>query len=80
MAARINIPAQETLNGPVAELAAEWKEVGSDASFLRLLSYRSDLVPAFFDFYQTLRSDGLVTARIKELARLRIGRLNSCNY
>ena len=63
-----------------SELAAEWREVGSDSAFLRMLSYRSDLVPAFFEFYQPLRGDGLVTARVKELARLRIARLNSCRY
>lgn len=80
MSTRIAVPKEETLSGQVAELAAEWREVGSDSAFLRMLSYRSDLVPAFFEFYQPLRGDGLVTARIKELARLRIARLNSCRY
>ncbi len=80
MSTRITVPDEDSLSGQVAQLAADWKEVGSDSSFLRMLSYRSDLVPPFFEFYQTMRDDGLVSAKIKELARLRIARLNSCNY
>lgn len=80
MRVRIPIPAQETLTGDVAKLAAEWKAMGSDTTFVRMLSHRADLVPAFFDFYMRLRGDGLVSARIKELARLRIARLNTCRY
>ncbi len=80
MSTRITVPEEDSLSGQVAQLAADWKEVGSDSSFLRMLSYRSDLVPPFFEFYQTMRGDGLVSAKIKELARLRIARLNSCNY
>ena len=62
MSKRITVPEEETLSGQVAQLAAEWREVGSDSSFLRMLSYRSELVPPFFDFYQQLRGDGLVSA------------------
>jgi len=80
MSTRITVPKEDSLSGQVAQLAADWKEVGSDSSFLRMLSYRSDLVPPFFEFYQTMRGDGLVSAKIKELARLRIARLNSCAY
>lgn len=80
MAARINIPEEETLRGEVAKLAASWKAVGSDSSFIRMLSYRSDLVPAFFDFYLRMRGDGLLSAKIKELARFRIASLNTCGY
>ena len=80
MSSHIAVPEEETLSGQVAQLAAEWREVGSDSSFLRMLSSRSELVLPFFDFYQQLRDDGLVSAKIKELVRLRIARLNSCHY
>ncbi len=80
MAARIEIPTEDTLKGKVAELSAEWRAIGSDSSFIRMLSYRSDLVPAFFDFYFRMRGNGLLTAKVKELARLRIARLNTCKY
>ncbi len=80
MAARINIPSDEMLSGEVEKLAANWKAIGSDTAFIRLLGYRSELIPAFFDFYLRLRGDGLLSARIKALARLRIARLNTCRY
>ncbi len=80
MAARITIPEEDTLQGDVATLAAGWKAIGSDTSFIRMLSYRSDLVPAFFDFYLRIRGDGLLSAKVKELARLRIASLNTCRY
>lgn len=80
MAARITVPGEDTLQGDVAKLAASWKAIGSDSSFIRMLSYRSDLVPAFFDFYLRMRGDGLLSAKIKELARLRIASLNTCRY
>jgi hypothetical protein len=76
----ITIPAQDELQGEVRKLAAEWTAIGSDASFLRMMSYRADLVPAFFDFYFRMRGDGLLSAKVKELSRLRIARLNTCRY
>ena len=80
MAVRIKVPTEDTLTGKVAELSAAWRAIGSDSSFIRMLSYRADLVPAFFDFYLRMRGDGLLTAKVKELARLRIARLNTCKY
>ena len=80
MAAKIKIPDENTLNEKVAKLAADWKAVGSDSSLLRMLSYRSDLIPPFFDYYQAMRGDGLVSAKLKELVRLRLASLNTCNY
>lgn len=74
------LPRVESLRGEVARLAAEWRAIGSDTSFIQMLSWRDDLVPAFFDFYLRLRGDGLVSARVKELTRLRIARLNTCRY
>ena len=80
MSARIELPAEATLAGEVATLAAQWKAIGSDTSFIRMLSHRADLIPAFFDFYLRMRGDGRVSARLKELTRLRIARLNTCRY
>lgn len=80
MSARIAVPALESLEGEVAQLAAEWQRIGSDTTFPQALSYRADLVPTFFSFYTRLRGDGLVEAKLKELARLRIAQLNRCRY
>ena len=74
MTARIELPPLEALSGPIGKLAADWKAMGSDTTFLRMLNYRADLVPAFFDFYMRMRGDGLLSAKLKELVRLRIAR------
>ena len=80
MTARIDIPPLEALSGEIGKLATDWHAMGSDTSFIRMLNYRADLVPAFFDFYMRMRGDGLLDAKLKELVRLRIARLNTCRY
>lgn len=80
MNARIDLPPFEALTGDIGKLAADWKAMGSDTTFIRMLNYRADLVPAFFDFYMRMRGDGLLPAKLKELVRLRIARLNTCRY
>jgi AhpD family alkylhydroperoxidase len=80
MNARIELPPLEALTGDIGKLAASWQAMGSDTSFIRMLNYRADLVPAFFDFYMRMRGDGLLPAKLKELVRLRIARLNTCRY
>jgi len=78
--ARIEMAPLEALTGEIGKLAQTWKAMGSDTTFLRILNHRGDLVPAFFDFYIRLRNDGLLPAKLKELVRLRIARLNTCRY
>ena len=80
MNARIELAPSEALTGEVGKLAETWKAMGSDITFLRMLNHRADLIPAFFDFYIRLRNDGLLPAKLKELVRLRIARLNTCRY
>lgn len=80
MNARISVPEPETLNAEVAKVSDAWAAIGSDPSMIRLLSYRSDLIPPFFDFYLQMRGNGLVSAKVKELARFQIARLNTCRY
>jgi AhpD family alkylhydroperoxidase len=80
MNVRITVPEADTLSKEVARVSADWAAIGSDPSMIRLLSYRSDIIPPFFDFYINMRSDGLVSARIKELSRFQIAKLNTCRY
>jgi AhpD family alkylhydroperoxidase len=80
MNARIELPPLEALTGEIGKLAQGWKAMGSDTTFIRMLNYRADLVPAFFDFYMRMRGEGLLPAKLKELVRLRIARLNTCRY
>lgn len=80
MNVRIAVPEADKLSKEVARVSDAWAAIGSDPSMIRLLSYRSDIIPPFFDFYINMRSDGLVSAKIKELARFRIAKLNTCRY
>ena len=76
----VDVPTAEALNKDVARISDAWKAIGSDPSMVRLLNFRSDLIPPFFDFYLKLRGDGLVSARVKEIARFQIATLNGCAY
>lgn len=77
---RIAIPPEESLSDELKKIAAQWKANGSDPTFVRMLSYRADVAPFYFKFYAPLRDDGLLPAKVKELARLRIAALNTCKY
>jgi AhpD family alkylhydroperoxidase len=77
---RIAVPGPETLDPEVAKVSDAWAAIGSDPSMVRLMSYRSDLVPPFYDFYLNMRGNGLVSAKTKELARFTIAKLNTCRY
>jgi len=76
----LTVPSPATLTKEVSKIAEDWAAIGSDPSMVRLMSYRSDLVSPFFDFYLSMRSDGLVSAKTKELARFQIAKLNTCRY
>jgi AhpD family alkylhydroperoxidase len=80
MNARVSVPGPETLNPAVTKVSDAWAAIGSDPSMVRLMSYRQDLIPPFFDFYLQMRDNGLVTAKVKELARFQIAKLNTCRY
>jgi AhpD family alkylhydroperoxidase len=80
MPAIVEVPTEDKLNAQVMKVSDAWKAIGSDPSMVRLLNYRADLIPPFFDFYLKLRGDGLVSARVKEMARFQIATLNGCAY
>lgn len=77
---RIKIPPPESLNDELKKIAADWTANGSDPTWVRMVSYRPDVVPHYFKFYSPMRDDGLVSAKTKELARLRMAALNTCRY
>jgi AhpD family alkylhydroperoxidase len=80
MTANVRVPTESELDPKVAKISEAWKAIGSDPSMVRLLNYRADLIPPFFDFYLKMRDDGLLSARIKEMARFQIANLNGCMY
>lgn len=51
---------------------------GRDPALNSVLAHHPELFSHYFDFYYPAHEHGLVPTRIKELARLRIARLNAC--
>jgi hypothetical protein len=51
---------------------------GSDSS-LNLLELAPELFERFFAFFRPGHTEGVVPARIKELARLKIAAINECD-
>jgi alkylhydroperoxidase family enzyme len=55
------------------------QQSGSSAS-TRVLAHHPGLVKALRRFRGTLAKEGLLEASLKELVRLKIARLNACQY
>jgi hypothetical protein len=51
---------------------------GRDPAMNSVLAHHPDFFARYFEFYYPAHEQGLVPTRIKELARLRIARLNAC--
>jgi hypothetical protein len=49
-----------------------------DPAMNSVLAHHPDFFARYFDFYYPAHERGVVPTRIKELARLRIARLNAC--
>ena len=51
---------------------------GRDSTLNAVLAHRSDFFERYFDFFYDAHETGVLDARIKEIARLRIARHNGC--
>src|ERR1700750_1490475 len=51
---------------------------GVDGNFTGIMAWRPDLMEAFFGFYATLWTEGVLDMRIKDLARMKIARTVGC--
>lgn len=51
---------------------------GVDGKFNGVMAWRPELMAAFFGFYATLWTDGVLDMRIKDLARMKIARTVGC--
>jgi hypothetical protein len=51
---------------------------GRDPDMNAVLAHHPDFFARYFEFYYPAHEQGVVPTRIKELARLRIARLNAC--
>ena len=70
--------AREALSEPArkqfdADLAA-----GRDPTMNAVLAHNPDFFARYFEFYYPAHEHGVLETRIKELARLKIARLNDC--
>jgi hypothetical protein len=54
-------------------------KAGATAPSLNLVELIPDLFARYFEFFRPGHQEGIVPARIKELARLKIAALNACD-
>lgn len=68
------------LEPALREAALKWQAVGGDANMHRVFGQMPEFFKKFLEFYGPLVNHGRVALRVKELARLRIAKLNDCHY
>jgi len=54
-------------------------EPGSEGANLNLLELIPDHFTRFFEFFRPGHTEGVVPARVKELARLKVAAINDCD-
>ena len=77
------LPRMPRVAEPTPEMAAiiaEREQNSDEAEFYRRVGHAPDVVAGFMDHYLGLLRSQRVPLRTKELARLRIARLNDCFY
>ncbi len=67
------------LPSDLQQLIAQYEAWIGDTVFARVIAHRPEAFRAFHAFYLSLL-EGCVPSEIKELARLRLARLNGCDY
>lgn len=53
---------------------------GRDDDFSRVFGHNAALFERWNEWYRPLIRDGAVSARLKELVRLRVAQLNACDF
>ena len=56
------------------------RRFGTVSNFYKVLAHKPALLRAFTQLYATLWEDGVLDARLKELAYLRTSIVNGCEY
>ena len=70
----------DQLDPALREAALKWQAVGGDVNMHRVFGQMPEFFTKFLEFYGPLVNHGRVPLRVKELARLRIAKLNDCRY
>ena len=76
--ARIAPVPTEELSPYFRELVQADEEAGRDAALNGVMAHHPDFFEQYFSFYYPAHEKGVLDARVKELARLKIARLNNC--
>ena len=77
MARHEPIPAEQ-LSPYFRELVAADEQAGRDPALNGVMAHHPKFFEDYFSFYYPNHEQGLVESRVKELARLKIARLNGC--
>ena len=75
---RLSVLTNDQLPESLGKQAAAAEANGADATVLRVMGHRPEMVEAYFNFYYPLHNGGVVSPALKEMVRLRIAELNQC--
>jgi len=75
----ISLKDPATLDPEMRQMVETYDQWIGDTVYARVMAHYPELFKRFNDFYAFLL-DGSVESEIKELARLRLARLNDCHY
>ena len=53
---------------------------GRTDALSRVFGHNSEIMERWYDWYRPLRADATLSARLKEIVRLRVAQLNDCHY
>lgn len=68
------------LDPELRAMMEKWQADGGDPNFIRAFGRLGESLKQFVKFYSPLVRKGLVEHRTKELVRLRLAQLNTCQY
>jgi hypothetical protein len=77
---RIRMLAPEELTPDLRAMLDRWQADGGDPNFIRTFGHLPERLVDFVRFYSPLVRRGRLDHRLKELVRLRLAQLNTCEY
>jgi alkylhydroperoxidase family enzyme len=78
--ARLRLFEMNQLDDELQAICVESEQQSGSSASTRVLAHHPGLVKALRKFRGTLAKEGLLEASLKELVRLKIARLNACQY
>ncbi len=75
---RIRLLEKSEMDAEMASIVTQVDEMTGDATAMRAIAHRPDIVQAFMPFYRYLQMDGLLDRKLVELVRLSVAQINQC--